>query len=160
MLKRLIFCLCIASAPAHGADWTFEGGSTPIAYLDDGKAHFQFACRGGDLAMAYWVRKPEPSVAAAQSMSLAINANGSEVSAARDTSFAQDLPLIHSDGSSIVVRGPVARQWASIAQHAREIMHLAYVQTRSDGTLAFFDRHSFSARGSSAAIAQVVSRCQ
>jgi hypothetical protein len=159
MLKLLSICLCLVSAPATATEWKFEGGSTPIAYFDNGDAQFQFACRGGDLAMAFWVRKPDAVVAAASSMSLALNANGTETSTGSDTIFAQDFPLIHSDGSSIVVRGPVARQWAQIAQRAGESIHLAYVRTKSNGGLEFLDGHSFGAKGSSAAIAKVTGRC-
>lgn len=159
MLKSLSVCLLLLTTPAMAAEWKFEGGSTPIAYFDNTDAQFQFACRGGDLAMAYWVKKPEAGVAAAQSMSLGINTSGNQVSSGSATSFAQDLPLVHSDGSSMIVRGPVARQWARIAQGARETIHLAYVRTKSDGQFEFFDRQSFGAKGSSAAISKVLARC-
>jgi hypothetical protein len=159
MFKLLCASICLLSAPAFGGEWKYEGGNTPIAYSDNGPAQFQFACRGGDLAMAYWVRKPGGAVAAAASMSLAMTSTGPEVSAGADTSFAQDLPLIHSDGTSVVVRGPVARQWARIAQGAHENIHLAYVRTKSAGGLEFFDRHSFTAKGSSDAIAKVMRQC-
>ena len=158
MLKSLSICLCLLSAPLMAAEWTYEGGSTPIAYFDNGDAQFQFACRGGDLAMAYWTRKPAPAVAEAKSMSLAINASGAVI-AASNTNFAQDLPLIHSDGSSVVVRGPVAKQWARIAQQAGETIQIAYVRSKSDGALEFFDRQSFGAKGSSSTVAKVLGQC-
>lgn len=119
MLKPLFLLLCLLPAPVLANDWKFEGGNTPIAYVDNGKAQFQFACRGGDLAMAYWVRQPGTVVAASSALSLALNAKGGAVSAAADTSFAQDFPMIHLDGSSVLIRGPVARQWARTAQQAR-----------------------------------------
>ena len=159
MLKPLCAMLCLLSPQALAAEWIFEGGGTPIAYFDNSDAQFQFACRGGDLAMAYWVRSPGAGVTGAQSMSLAITATGTAVSNDSATKFAQDLPVIHSDGSSVIVRGPVAQQWARIAQGARETIHLAYVRTKQDGGLEFLDRHSFSARGSAGAIAKVLAHC-
>jgi hypothetical protein len=159
MLKPLSLCLCLLSVPAVAADWKFEGGATPIAYADNGHAQFQFACRGGDLAMAYWVRTPDAAVAAAQSLSLAMNAVGGNVSAGSDTGFAQDIPMIHSDGSSVLVRGPVARQWARTAQQARDSMELAFLASKTSGDLEFRDRQRFGAKGSSAAIAQVLAHC-
>ncbi|WEK02926.1 MAG: hypothetical protein P0Y65_11975 [Candidatus Devosia phytovorans] len=159
MLKPVLICLCLLAAPAAAAEWKFEGGSTPIAYFDNVHAQFQFACRGGDLAMAYWVRKPGAEVAAASSLSIAINTSGSAVSSGSDTSFAQDLPVIDSDGSSVIVRGPVARQWARLAQGAGDTIHLAFVRTKSNGGLEFLDSQSFGAKGSSAAIGKVLDRC-
>ena len=158
MLKPLTLVLCLLSVPAVAADWTFEGGVTPIAYADNEAAQFQFACRGGDLTMAYWVRKPDAKVAASPSISLAMNAGGGQVSKGSDTGFAQDFPMIHHDGSSVVIRGPVARQWARSAQNARDSIELAFVQSMSSG-LEFRDRHSFGAKGSSSAIAQVLADC-
>src|SRR5690349_2246076 len=114
--------LSLFAAAAHAAPWMYEDLGIPIAYVDNGTAQFQFACRGGDLAMGFWVRAPHGTVAAATSMHLAMlpdPATGTELSAASGASFAQDMPLIHSDGSSVIVRGPVARGWARIAQQAR-----------------------------------------
>lgn len=159
MLKLLSFCLCLLSVPAVAADWKFEGGATPIAYADNKDAQFQFACRGGDLTMAYWVRKPDAAVAVAPSLSLAMNAGGGKVSAGSDTGFAQDFPMIHNDGSSLVVRGPVARQWARNAQQARESIELAFVDSKGSGGLDFRDRQRFGIKGSSAAIAKVLADC-
>ena len=95
-------------------------------------------------------------------MNLAITpdpAAGSSVSAAGGTSFAQDIPLIHSDGSSMIVRGPVARQWARIAQRAGEVIRVAYVRKQATGGLQVFDSNAFGAKGSSAAITRVLDRC-
>ena len=97
--------MSLLAGAALAADWQYEGGSVPIAYADNGRAQFQFACRGGDLAMGYWVRAPHRQVAGAASMNLALTPDGG------GTSFAQDMPLIHADGASMIVRGPVARQW-------------------------------------------------
>ncbi len=69
------------------------------------------------------------------------------------------MPLIHSDGTSMIVRGPVARQWARIAQSARRIMQVAYVRTTARGALEAFDINIFGAKGSSAAIKRVLDRC-
>ena len=160
MLKPLFLFSCLLSTPALAADWTFEGGNTPIAYADNGEAQFQFACRGGDLAMAYWVRKPGATVAAASSLSLAMNAGGGHVSASGETSFAQDFPMIHLDGSSVLIRGPVARQWAQTAQQARDSMELAFVKTGSSAGPDFLEQQRFGAKGSSVAIARVLSFCE
>lgn len=159
MLKPLsvVLCLCLAS-PVLASEWKYEGGGVPIAYVDNGEAQFQFACRGGDLAMGFWVRKPSAEVSAATSMSLAINGE-SAISAAGGTSFAQDMPLIHSDGSSVVVRGPVARQWALIAQKAKQTIRVGYVRTKAQGELDVFDGNGFGAKGSNAAIARVLRQC-
>ncbi|MBN9335824.1 hypothetical protein [Devosia sp.] len=159
MLKPLSLLFCLLALPAYAADWKYEGGTTPIAYADNGKAQFQFACRGGDLAMAYWVREPSPQVAAAQSLSLAINAVGGSVSTGKDTGFAQDFPMLHHDGSSVLIRGPVARQWARTAQQALETMELAFVKSKPGSGLDFLDRQRFGARGSSSAIGQVLATC-
>ena len=69
------------------------------------------------------------------------------------------MPLIHSDGSSVIVRGPVARQWAKIAQGAKATIRVAYVRPKSSGGMDVFDTHAFGAKGSSAAIKQVLDRC-
>jgi len=159
MLKQLFLYLCLLSTPALATDWKFEGGATPIAYADNGKAQFQFACRGGDLAMAFWVRKPGSTVAAASTLSLAMNTSGGHVSASGDTSFAQDFPMIHLDGSSVLIRGPVARQWAGTAQRARETMELAFVKTASSAGPDFLEQQRFGATGSSVAIARVLAEC-
>ena len=160
-LFSALLVLLFATA-ASAQEWQYESGGVPIAYVDNGDAQFQFACRGGDLAMGYWVRVPHAQVARATSMNLAITpdaAEGSPVSAAAGTSFAQDIPLIHSDGSSMVIRGPVARQWALIAQRAKSAIRLAYVRTNAQGGLEVFDSNSFSAKGSAAAIRKVLERC-
>jgi len=146
---------------ATASEWRYEGGNVPIAWFDTDAAQFQFACRGGQLAMGFWVRKPDPAVAGASVMSLAITpdpAAGSRVTAASGTSFAQDMPLVHLDGTSVIVRGPVARQWARIAQGARTDMRVAYVRQTASG-LEAFDSTVFGAKGSSAAIAQVLKTC-
>jgi hypothetical protein len=153
-------CLFLMT-PAMAADWSYEGGGTPIAYVDTGAAQFQFACRGGQLAMGFWVRRPSEPVARGSVMSLAITpdaASGSAVSASGNTSLAEDMPLIHIDGSSAIVRGPVARHWARIAQGARTDMRVAFVRSAGRG-LEVFDTHVFGARGSNAAIAQVLGSC-
>lgn len=160
MLKPLFLIICLLPFPAFAADWKFEGGATPIAYADNGKAQFQFACRGGDLAMAFWVRKPGATVATSLALSLAMNASGGNVSAGSDTSFAQDFPMIHLNGSSVLIRGPVARQWARTAQKAREAMELAFVRTASSDGPDFLDQQRFGATGSSAAIARVMADCR
>jgi len=144
--------LSLLATPVLAGDWQYEGGSVPIAYVDNGKAQFQFACRGGDLAMGYWVRAPHKAVAGATSMNVAITPDGG------GTSFAQDMPLIHADGSSMIVRGPVARQWAKIAQGAKAEMKVAYAHKGSGG-LEFFDSNAFGAKGSSTAIRKVLDRC-
>jgi hypothetical protein len=163
MLKVISALLGFAMASAAGAaEWTYEDGSVPIAYLDNGAAQFQFACRGGDLAMGFWVRSPHRQVAGASSMNLAITpdpAEGAGVSAAGGSSFAQEIPLIHSDGTSMIVRGPVARQWARIAQGAKATIRVAYVRSKSQGGLEVFDSNTFGAKGSSAAIKRVLDRC-
>lgn len=147
---------------AAAQQWSYEGGSVPIAYLDNGAAQFQFACRGGDLAMGFWVRSPDREVASAASMSVAITPDpteGAGVSATEGASFAQDMPLIHSDGTSMIVRGPVARQWARIAQGAKRTIQVAYVRTGGGGALEAFDINIFGAKGSSAAIKRVLDHC-
>lgn len=163
MLRSFIVALCLVLvAPALAADWKYEGGNVPIAYVDTGAAQFQFACRGGDLAMAFWVRKPSKEVASATSMSLAINTGAGKsanLATAGGTIFAQDFPLIHSDGSSILVRGPVARQWAAIAQRAAETIRVGYVRHKVQGGLEVFDGYEFGARGSNAAIVRVLGQC-
>lgn len=157
-----VLALLLMAGAARGAEWAYEDGGVPIAYFDNGAAQFQFACRGGDLAMGYWVRAPHRQVATSTSMNLAITpdpAEGSGVSAAGGSSFAQDVPLIHSDGTSMIVRGPVARQWARIAQQARADIRVAYVRSRAQGGLEIFDSNTFGAKGSSAAIKKVLDRC-
>jgi hypothetical protein len=154
--------LLLPASPAAAQQWSYEGGSVPIAYLDNGVAQFQFACRGGDLAMGFWVRNPHREVAGASSMSVAITpdpAEGAGVSANAGASFAQDMPLIHSDGTSAIVRGPVARQWARIAQRAKATIQVAYVRTKANGGLDAFDINAFSAKGSSTAIKRVLDHC-
>lgn len=148
------------AGPALAADWAFEDASVPIAYVDNGAAQFQFACRGGDLAMGYWVRAPHRTVAAASAMNLAIVPDpeaGSAAESIAGASFAQEIPLIHHEGSSMIVRGPVAQRWARLAQRAARSMRLAYV--RNEGGVAVFDSHTFGAAGSAAAIGKVLERC-
>ncbi len=157
-----VLLVLLPATAASGAEWRYEGGGVPIAYFDNGEAQFQFACRGGDLAMGFWVRAPHPKVAEATVLNLAITpdpAEGSRVSAAAGTSFAQEIPLIHSDGSSMIVRGPVARQWARVAQRAKDTIRVAYVRMDGRGGLEAFDSNSFGAGGSKAAIQKVLDRC-
>jgi hypothetical protein len=59
----------------------------------------------------------------------------------------------------MIVRGPVARQWARIAQQAKATVRVAYVRPKSSGGLEVFDSNSFGAKGSSAAIKKVLDRC-
>ena len=139
----------LLATPVVAEEWRYEGGGTPIAYIDNGAAQFQFACRGGDLAMGFWVRAPHKAVAKASAMNLSITPDSG------GTSFAQELPLIHADGSSVIVRGPVARQWAKIARQAKDGIRVAYVRTGGEA----LDSNDFGARGSSAAIAKVLDRC-
>ena len=158
----LVLLVLLLATPAAADDWFYENLGVPIAYADNGLAQFQFACRGGDLAMGFWVRAPHRQVAGAGAMNLALTpdpAPGSAVSATPGTSFAQDMPLIHIDGTSMIVRGPVARQWARIAQRARDTLRVAYVRKASGGKLEVFDTNSFGAAGSSAAIGKVLERC-
>jgi hypothetical protein len=143
--------LLLFTNAAHAQQWQFEDLDIPIAWFDNGSAQFQFACRGGDLAMGFWVRAPHRSVAAASSMHLSITPDGG------NTSYAQDMPLIHSDGTSMIVRGPVARSWAAIAQKAKTTIRVAYV--RKADKLDVFDSNDFGAAGSSAAIRKVLDRC-
>lgn len=162
MRKTLIAALCLlVVGPAAAEQWQYEGGATPIAWFDNGDAQFQFACRGGQLAMGFWVRKPEASVARATTISLAITpdpAPSRKVSNASGTSFAQDMPVIDLDGASVIVRGPVARQWARIAQGARAELRVAFVRQVGQG-LEVFDSNLFGAKGSKTMIAQVLQKC-
>lgn len=163
MLRILSVGLTLLLATTAGAEeWSYEDLGVPIAYVDNGGAQLQFACRGGDLALGFWVRAPHREVAVATAMNLAITpdpAEGTEGSAPAGSSFAQDMPLIHSDGSSMIVRGPVARQWARIAQQAKGAVRVAYVRTNKQGALEVFDSNAFGAKGSSAAIRKVLDRC-
>ncbi len=73
-------------------------------------------------------------------------------------SFAQDMPLIHSDGTSMIIRGPVARNWARIAQKAkgyppRRLCAQAWCARSLRQPMIF------GAKGSSAAIKRVLDRC-
>lgn len=162
MRMLLTAVLCLASVtPATAEQWRYEGGATPIAWFDNGDAQFQFACRGGALAMGFWVKKPDASLAAATSSSIAITpdaAAGSAVAASGNTSFAQDMPLVHLDGSSVIVRGPVARQWARIAQNARETIRVAFVRVKGSGVEAL-DANVFGAKGSKTMIGRVLGEC-
>lgn len=161
MRLLLTAALCLALvAPAAAEQWRYEGGATPIAWFDNGDAQFQFACRGEALAMGFWVKKPDASLAAAASTSIAITpdaAAGSAV-ASGNTSFAQDMPLVHLDGSSVIVRGPVARQWARIAQNARETIRVAFVRVQGSGVEAL-DANVFGAKGSKTMIDRVLGEC-
>lgn len=162
IVSSAVILVVPATAPAAAEEWAYEDGSVPIAYVDNGTAQFQFACRGGDLAMGFWVRTPDRQVAGAAAMNLAITpdpAEGAGVSAAAGSSFAQDMPLIHSEGSSVIVRGPVARQWARIAQQARAAIRVAYVRPKAPGGLDVFDSNAFGAKGSAAAIKKVLDKC-
>ncbi len=158
----LAFLVLLAATAVAAQEWMYEDQGVPIAYFDNGDAQFQFACRGGDLAMGFWVRAPHREVAGAKAMNLALTpdpAEGTGVSAAGGTSFAQDIPLIHSDGTSMVIRGPVARQWARIAQRANNVIRIAYARTTTQGGLEIFDSQAFGAKGSAAAIRKVLDRC-
>lgn len=151
----IVALLVIATSSAAGASqWQYEDAGVPIAYVDNGRAQFQFACRGGDFAMAFWVRSPHTAVATAASLHLAITPDPGK---GANTSYAQDMPLIHSDGTSMVVRGPVARQWARIAQKAKAAIRVAYVRKQS--SIEVFDSNDFGASGSAAAIDKVLARC-
>ena len=152
--------LSLLATVAHADQWMYEDLGTPIASVDTGKSQFQFACRGGDLAMGFWVRAPQRTVTSAKSMHLAILPDpkaGAEIASASGTSFAQDMPLIHSDGTSMIIRGPVAQQWARIAQKAKSTIRVAYVHKQ--GALEVFDSNDFGAAGSSTAIKRVLDRC-
>jgi len=157
LFPALLALLLVTGASA--AEWRYEDVGVPIAYFDNGAAQFQFACRGGDLAMGFWVRAPHRTVAEAASMNLAITPDpaGGSGSTMAGASFAQDMPLIHSDGTSVIIRGPVARSWARIAQQAKGTIRVAYV--RKLGALEVFDSNEFGAKGSSAAIKRVLDRC-
>jgi hypothetical protein len=163
MLKQLLAPLILLMpTAAAGETWHFEDAQVPIAYVDNGAAQFQFACRGGDLAMGFWVRSPERAVSGAQAMNIAILPDakeGAKIGSAAGTSFAQDMPLIHSDGSSMIVRGPVARQWARIAQGAKQAMSVAFVHRNQKGALEVYDTNRFGAQGSASAIKRVLQRC-
>jgi hypothetical protein len=153
----LVLLFALAATSVQAEQWAFEDAGVPIAYVDNGPAQFQFACRGGDLTLAFWVRSPHHQVASAQSMNLAIVPDPAKGGGMAGASFAQDMPLIHSDGTSMVVRGPVARAWAVIAQRAKGTIRVAYV--RKHGALEIFDSNDFGAAGSSAAIKSVLDRC-
>ena len=158
MLRVLsVFLVLLLTTPANAEEWKYEDGGTPIAYFDNGRAQFQFACRGGDLAMGFWVRSPHAQVAGSPAMNLAITPDAAGDGVSPGTRFAQDIPLIHSDGSSMIIRGPVARQWAGIAQRAKSSIRVAYVRTKAE--LEVFDSNEFGARGSAAAIKKVLDRC-
>ena len=158
-LRLVAALLALLVTPALAQEWQYEDQGTPIAYFDNGAAQFQFACRGGDLAMGFWVRSPSRTVAGAASLHLAITPDPGKADRASTAgaSFAQDMPLIHSDGTSMIVRGPVAQQWARIAQQAKSVIRVAYV--RKQGTVEVFDSNDFGAKGSKAAIKRVLDRC-
>jgi hypothetical protein len=154
-MLRLLPALLVLLLPttANAAEWMYEGGDTPIAYSDNGAAQFEFACRGGDLTVGYFVRSPHKQVSGAASMNIAITPDGGS------PRFAQDMPLIQSGGAWMVVRGPVARQWAAIAQKAKSKMTVAFVHKNAKGKFDFYDSNEFGAGGSSSAIRQVLDRC-
>jgi hypothetical protein len=58
-----------------------------------------------------------------------------------------------------VVRGPVARQWAAIAQRARATLEVTFVHRNATGGLDTFNRNAFGAAGSARAIGKVLERC-
>jgi hypothetical protein len=154
MLKLLpVVAMLLLPTTAMAAEWSYEGGDVPIAYLDNGAAQFEFACRGGDLTVGYFVRSPHKQVSGAGSMNIAITPDGG------GPSYAQDMPLIHSGGAWMVVRGPVARQWAAIAQKAKSKMAVAFVHKNAKGKFDVYDSNEFDAGGSSAAIRKVLARC-
>lgn len=154
MLRLFPAMMALLWATAGGAaEWRYEGGETPIAYFDNGAAQFEFACRGGDLTLGYFVRSPSRQVSGAATMNLALTPDGAA------PSFAQDMPLIQSGGAWMVVRGPVARQWAAIAQRARATMSVAFVHKNAKGGFDFYDSNEFEAGGSSSAIKKVLARC-
>ena len=160
MRKLLLAMTATLIATAVSAqDWSYEDGGIPIAYVDNGTAQLQFACRGGDFTLGFWVRAPHREVAHAASMNIAIVADpkGADPSSMTGASFAQDMPLIHSDGTSMIIRGPVARDWARIARKAKSAIRIAYV--RKHGALEVFDANDFGAKDSSAAIKRVIDRC-
>jgi hypothetical protein len=155
--KLLLTALAaLLATAATAAEWVYEAGDVPIAYVDNGAAQFQFACRG-DLAMGYWVKVPHKSVAGAASMHVAITADPKGADALSGASFAQDIPLLHGGGTWVIVRGPVAQSWARIAQRAKGTIRVAYV--RKAGALEAFDSNDFGARGSAAAIRKVLDHC-
>jgi hypothetical protein len=159
LILTAAFCLAL-TVPASADQWRYEGGSTPIAWFDNGDAQFQFACRGGVLAMGFWVRKPDKGLSGASATSLAITPDpGGSTTLSGNTSFAQDMPLVHLDGSSVIVRGPVARQWARIAQNAQETIRVAFVRATAGGGFDPVDPNVFGAKGSKAAIAHVLEKC-
>ena len=157
-MRTLLLVALLLVTPAAAADWAYEDAGVPIAWADNGAAQFQFACRGGDLAMGYWVRAPHRIVAGATSLHLALTPDARDAASSLDgASFAQDMPLIHSDGTSMIIRGPVAQQWARLAQRAKATIRLAYV--RKQNRLEIFDSNEFGAAGSSSAIGKVLARC-
>ncbi|MEO6395304.1 MAG: hypothetical protein ABIO40_05290 [Devosia sp.] len=160
MRISLATLLLLLATPASAGEWLYEDLGVPIAYFDNGAAQLQFACRGGDFTLGFWVRVPHREVAQAASMNLAITPDPAGQSGASSTtgaSFAQGLPLIHSDGTSMIVRGPVAARWARIAQRAVNTIRVAYVRKQTE--LESFDSNDFGAKGSSAAIQKVLDRC-
>jgi hypothetical protein len=154
MLRLLpaVLVLLLASA-AGAAEWRYEDLGVPGAYFDNGTAQLDFTCRGGELVLGFWVRTPEPQVAGAGAMNLSITPDGGA------SSFAQDMPLIHGNGTMMVVRGPVARQWAAIAQRARTTLEVTFVHRNATGGLDTFNRNAFGAAGSARAIGKVLERC-
>jgi hypothetical protein len=160
-MRRIALAVLLSLLPfaAPASEWHYEDLGVPIAYVDNGAAQFQFACRGGDLAMGYWVRSPSRTVATAASLNLALmpDPKGTDRTSTAGAKFAQDMPLIHSDGTSIIVRGPVAQAWARLAQKAKATLRVAYI--RKQGALEVLDSHDFGARGSATAIKRVLDRC-
>lgn len=159
MRKLLATALVLLATPALAADWTYDS-VTPAAYVDNGIAQFQFVCRGGDFTVGYWVRTPHPQVAASSTLNLALvpdPAKGSSASNIDGARFAQEIPLLHVGGASMIIRGPVAKAWASLAQKAKTTLRVAYV--RKTGATEVFDSHDFGAGGSAIAIRNVLERC-
>ncbi len=166
MLKHATLFAGLVSAmlPATAAgatEWRYENPGMPIAYVDTGTAQFHFACRGGELAMGFGVIGPDGPVAAASAMNLSITPDPAPGSApgSGNTSYAQEIPLLHAESSWMVIRGPVARTWARIAQRARNELRLAFVRRDGNGRLDYFNATRFGAAGSSAAIQRVLDRC-
>ena len=105
-LRTALLAALLLASPVAAGEWQYESGPVPIAWFDNGQAQFQFACRGGDFTMGFWVRAPHRQVASAGSMNLAIvpdPATEADAAAMTGASFAQDMPLIHSDGTSMIV---------------------------------------------------------
>jgi hypothetical protein len=152
-LLAVLLGLLLLPGAAGAAEWSYENAGVPGAYSDNGAAQLDFTCRGGELVLGFWVRSAEAAVAGAGAMNLAITPDGG------GTSFAQDMPLIHGNGTMMVVRGPVARQWAAIARRAKSTIRVAFAHRTAAGKLEFYNANAFGAGGSAAAIGKVLERC-